>query len=237
MKEDWSAHLEREETRYRDGEARLSDDADERQRQLTRLGNAAGGAGLGLLMAGRTADAAEWFDRAAQRYRESYALAPPGSWGRPIGALKSRILAGDWSGAEDAARWALDEGAAEAESPIGRYAGALALLTLGRYEDARPVATSLRERDDFPPAVADALATLAAEDPLGYTYAIEAVLESFEQRDEYLEDMPVADTVIVLQALAAKRNMAADLGNSPLLPNCRRETGRCGASRSEAEGA
>ena len=217
MAEGWSTHLQREEGRYRDGESRLPDDPDERQRQLTRMGNAAGGAGLALLMAGRADDAAEWFDRAATRYRESYALAPPGSWGRPIGALKSRILAGDWDAAEQEARWALDEGAAEADSPIGRYAGALALLTLGRDEDARPVSGLLRERDDFPPDVADALATLAAEDALGYTYAIESVLRSFEQRDEYLEDMPVADTVIVLQALAAKRGMAVEL-DSALLP-------------------
>jgi len=214
---DWQAHLEREETRYADGEERLPEDPDERQRQLTRMGNAAGGAGLALLMAGEQERAAEWFDRAAQRYRESYELAPPGSWGRPIGALKARILAGDWKGAEREASWALEEGAADAESPIGRYAGALALLTLERYEEARPIADSIRERDDFPPDVADALATLSAEDVLGYTYAVESVLESFEQRDEYLEDMPVADTVIVLQALAARRKMAAEL-SSPLLP-------------------
>jgi tetratricopeptide (TPR) repeat protein len=215
--EDWNAHLQREEARYEDGSGRLPDDRDARQRQLTRLGNAAGGAGLALLMAGRREEAASWFDRAAQRYRESYEDAPPGSWGRPIGALKARILAGDWSGAEDEARWALEEGAADAETPIGRYAGALALLTLRRDEDARPVASSLRERDDFPGDVADALATLAAEDTLGYTYAVESVLESFEQRDEYLEDMPVADTVIVLQALAERRGIAAEL-SSPLLP-------------------
>jgi hypothetical protein len=214
---DWQEHLEREESRYRDGERRLPDDPDERQRQLTRLGNAAAGAGLALLMAGRREEAGGWLDRAARRYRESYELAPPGSWGRPIGALKARILAGDWAGAEEEARWALAEGAADAESPIGRYAGVLALLTLGRDEDARPLAGSLRERDDFPHDVANALATLAAEDTLGYTYAVESVLESFEQRDEYLEDIPVADTVIVLQALAARRNMAADL-TSPLLP-------------------
>jgi hypothetical protein len=214
---DWQTHLERAEGRYRDGEARLPDDPDERQRQLTRMGNAAGAAGLALLMSGGLEDARAWFDLAAQRYRESYELAPPGSWGRPIGALKARILAGDWAGAEEEARWALDEGAAEADSPIGRYAGALALLTLGRDEEARPVAGSLRERDDFPHDVADALATLAAEDPLGYTYAVESVLESFVQRDAYLEDMPVADTVVVLQALAERRHMAADLA-SPLLP-------------------
>src|SRR5215207_4210622 len=186
MGQDWSAHLERQERRYRDGEERLPDDLDERQRQLTRMGNAAGGAGLALLMAGRSNEAAGWFDRAAGRYRESYELAPPGSWGRPIGAIKSRILAGDWPGAEDEATWALGEGAAEAESPIGRYAGALALLTLGRDEEARPLADSIRTRDDFPRDVGDALATIAAEDTLGYTYAVESVLESFETRDEYL---------------------------------------------------
>jgi tetratricopeptide (TPR) repeat protein len=217
MPENWNAHLQREEARYRDGSERLPDDPDTRQRQLTRLGNAAGGAGLALLMLGRRDEAADWFDRAARRYRESYEHAPAGSWGRPIGALKARILAGDWSGAEDEARWALDEGAADADSPIGRYAASLALLTLGRDEEARPVADSIRERDDFPHDVANALATLSAEDTLGYTYAIESVLESFATRDEYLEEIPVADTVIVLQALAERRGIAADL-ESALLP-------------------
>ena len=44
---DWNAHLEREVARYEDGEARLpgSTEPDDRQRQLTRMGNAAGGAG------------------------------------------------------------------------------------------------------------------------------------------------------------------------------------------------
>ena len=218
--EDWRAHLEREESRYRDGEARLGDaaDADARQRQLTRLGNAAGGAGLALLMDGRSEEAADWFARAAARYRESFADAPPDSWGRPIGVIKSLVLAGDWPAAEDAARWALEAGAAEAQSPIGRYAAALALLVLGRDSEARPHADAIRTRDDFPGAVGDALAYLAAQDVRGYTEAVEAVLESFETRDEYLEDLPVADTVLVLQALAARRDLAASLA-SRLLPD------------------
>lgn len=217
MEVDWNTHLEREEARYRDGSERLPDDPDERQRQLTRVGNAAYGAGLALLMLGDRADAGEWFDRAVRRYRESYEHAPPGSWGRPIGTLKSRILAGDWAGAEDEATWALQEGAAESESPIARYAAALALLTLGDDDDARVAADSIRTREDFPNDVGDALAMLAAEDVIGYTYAVESVLASFEQRDQYLEDMPVADTVIVLQALASRREIAAEL-SSPLLP-------------------
>lgn len=221
---DWAAHLAREEARYRDGEARLPEpapddpmDPNSRQRQLTRMGNAAGGAGLALLMAGRDDEAAEWFIRAAERYRESFPDAPPGSWGRPIGALKALLLADDAPRAEDAATWALDAGAAEAESPIGRYAAALALLVLGRDAEARVHADAIRIRDDFPHDVGDALAFIAAQDILGYDIAVESVLESFEKRKEYLEDIPVADTVLVLQALAARRDLAAEL-SSPLLP-------------------
>ena len=215
----WNEHFEREQARYRDGEERLPEaaDADARQRQLTRMGNAAGGAGLALLMAGRTEEAAGWFARAAERYRESFAEAPPGSWGRLIGAVKARVLAGDWDGAKRDAEWALAQQPAESESPIGRYAATLALLVLGSDHEARPLASSIRERADFPHDVADALALLAADDRVGYAYAVESVLESFETREEYLEDVPVADTVIVLQALAEQRGIAAEL-SSPLLP-------------------
>ena len=212
---DWAALFEHETGRYRDGEERLGNSGDERQRQLTRMGNAAWGAGLCLLMQGN--DARPWLELAAARWRESYADAPPGSWGRPIGAVKARLLAGDLSAAEEEARWALDEGAAESDSPIGRYAACLALLVLGRDGEARPLADALRTEDGFPHDVGDALATIAAGDRVGYVEAVESVLESFETRDEYLEDMPVADTVIVLQALAARRDLRTDL-SSPLLP-------------------
>jgi hypothetical protein len=216
---EWSEHVEREIARYRDGEARLpdADESDPRQKQLTRMGNAAGGAGLALLMQGDKDQASEWFHRAADRYQESMEEAPPGSWGRPLGAMKALVLAADWADAEDTARWTLELGAADTPSPIGRYAATLAHLILGQDEEARPLASSLRESEDFPQDVADSLATLAAGDRLGYTYAVEGVLESFATRDEYLEDIPVADTVLVLQALAERRDIAADL-SSPLLP-------------------
>ena len=214
---DWEEHLARETTRYEDGAARLPGDPEARQRQLTRMGNAAGGAGLALLMAGRGAEASEWFRRAAERYRESIVDAPPGSWGRPIGAMKALVLADDWSAAEGAARWALELGAAGSESPIGRYAAALALLILGRDHDAVIHADAIRTDEGFPHDVGDALAFLAAEDVVGYTYAVKSVLDSFETREEYLEDIPVADTVLVLQTLAARRGIAAELSSS-LLP-------------------
>ena len=216
---DWAGHARREDERYRDGEARLpeAEDQDSRQRQLTRMGNATAGVGLARLMAGDTEGGREWFARAVECYRESYELAPPGSWGRPIAILKARILSGDWEGAEADAGWTLEQGAADAESPVGRYAATLALLVLGRDREARALADGLRTRDDFPAPVADALAYIAGEDTLGYIDAIEAVLESFETREDYLEDLPAADTVVVLQAFAARRDMAAEL-SSPLLP-------------------
>jgi hypothetical protein len=202
---DWEAVVERQRVRYEEVELPVL------------LGNAAYGAGLGFLMLGRSAEAREWLSRAASSWRASWPDATPTSWGRPIGAIKALLLADDDAGAAEAADWALTLGCVDAESPIGRYAAALALLVLGRDADARHQAISIQKREDFPPAVADALAFIAAHDPVDYTEAVEAVLTSFDTRDAYLEDVPVADTVLVLQRLAARRGIAAELAPSPLL--------------------
>jgi hypothetical protein len=169
-------------------------------------------------MQGRTGDAREWFERACGRYRESWADAPPGSWGRPIAILKARILPGDWDGAERDATWTLEQGAGKAESPIGGYAAALAYAVLREWNHARIAADALRLDESFPHDVADALAFIAAPDPVAYVEAIESVLESFETRDAYLEDLPAADTVLVLQALAERRGLAPAELESDLLP-------------------
>ena len=208
---DWDERADAAIARYRGGDARDLD-----QRQLTQLGNAAWAAGLCLLAAGETDDAAVWLRCAAERYRQSWADAPPGSWGRPIAAMKALLLAGD--DASSAARWALDAGAADAESPIGRYAATLALLVLGDGKEAAAVATTLLGRDDFPGEVAAALAALAVGDGDAYAAAVLDVLASFETRTEFLEDVPVADTVLVLQVLATPRGIAATLPPSPRLP-------------------
>ncbi len=182
------------------------------------MGNAANGAALVLLMQGNTEEADGWFSRAAECWRESWNDAPSGSWGRMIGVLKARILADDWAGAEEAARWTLDGGAAATESPIGRYAACLAALVLGDDLRGQMLAESIRDREGFPQAVADSLRMIAAGDDLpGYILAVESVLESFETREEYLEDIAVADTVMVLQALARRRGFEAEL-SSTLLP-------------------
>jgi hypothetical protein len=189
------------------------------ERALVRRGNAAYAAGLALLMAG-DGNAPEWLTRAASSWRESWDAAPPHeAWGRPIGALKASLLAGDDDATEELARWALELGTAAAASPIGRYAAALALLALERWAEARHAAESLRELDDFPHDVADALAFVAAHDPVAFIEAVESVVASFESRTEYLEDVPVADTALVLAALARRRGIPQELPESALLPS------------------
>jgi hypothetical protein len=214
---DWSERADSARARYEDGAARMPVDPDERQRQLTRMGNAAWAAGLSLLMLGRSDDARTWLLRAADRYRQSWPDAPPGSWGRPIGAMKSRLIAGDLAGAQGDARWALDVGAAESESPIGRYAAALALLVVGRDDDAAALARTLVGEDAIPTAVIASVTALATRDAPGYETAIRGLVADFENRTAFLEDTPVADTVLALQALAAERWIVLGL-DSPLLP-------------------
>jgi hypothetical protein len=192
---DWRERYERAAARYAAGETREPD-----ERQLVQLANSAWAAGLSLLLAGDREGAAEWLRRSADRYRESWSR---DAWGRPIGAMKALLIAGEDAG--DAARWTLDEGAVEAESPIGRYAGALALLVLGRDDEAAEVAATLGE--GFPGDVADALRALAAHDVDAYRAAVDSIRRSFETREAFLEDVPVPDTALALDALAAPRGL------------------------------
>ncbi len=197
---DWRERYERAAARYAAGEKRELD-----ERQLVQLANAAWAAGLSLLPAGDPEGAAEWLRRSAARYRESWdAGAAADAWGRPIAALKALLIAGE--DAREAARWALGAGAVRAESPIGRYAGVLSLLVLGRDAEAGALAATLGE--GFPGDVAAALAALAGRDANAYRDAVGAVRRSFETRQEFLEDVPVPDTALALDALAAGRGLA-----------------------------
>jgi hypothetical protein len=155
-------------------------------------------------MAGDRKGAAEWLRRSAERYRESWdAGAAPNAWGRPIGAMKALLIAGQ--DATGAAHWTLDLGAVEAESPIGRYAGALALLVLGRDQEAAGLTATLG--DGFPGDVVDALAALASHDSEAFRTAVASVRRSFETREDFLEEVPVPDTALALEALAAPRGL------------------------------
>ena len=191
---DWREGYEQAVARYEAGLARELD-----ERQLVQLGNAAWAAGLCLLMDGDTAGATEWLVRAAERYRESWDVGEATvAWGRPIAAMKALLIAGE--DARDAAEWAIEVGAPQAESPIGRYAGTLALLVLGRNEEADQVAGTLG--DPFPADVAAALRALAVGDGEAFAAAVADVRKSYENRDGYLEDIPVADTALALDALS-----------------------------------
>jgi hypothetical protein len=194
---DWRERYERAAARYAAGETREPD-----ERQLVQLANAAWAAGLSLLMDGEREEAAEWLRRSAARYRESWEAGDASdAWGRPIGAMKALLIAGE--DGSDAARWALEAGAVEAESPIGRYAGVLALLVLERDDEAAALAAVLGE--DFPADVAGALAALAARDAAAYRDAVGAIRRDFEDRESFLEDVPVPDTALALDVLAAQR--------------------------------
>jgi hypothetical protein len=72
--------------------------------------------------------------------------------------------------------------------------------------------------DPSPQPFSDAVVGLAFGDFDVYRDGVGRVLVSFEERDAYLEDIPVADTVVVLEALAGRRGLAAGL-TSPLLPD------------------
>jgi len=194
---DWRELYGRAAARYAAGETRELD-----ERQLVQLANSAWAAGLSLFMDGDREGAAKWLRRSADRYRESWdAGGAPDAWGRLLGALQALLIGGE--DASHTARWALEAGAADAESPIGRYAGVLALLVLGRDEEAAALTGTLG--DGFPDDVADALSALARRDTARYRRAVDAVRRWFEEREAFLEDVPVPDTALALDVLAASR--------------------------------
>ena len=151
---------------------------------------------------------------AVARYRESWELAPPASYGRLIGMLKAAVLAGD---AEDAARYALAELPADATSPPAAYARAIALLVTGDDAGAAAAAHLMHEGSPAFVRAADAITALAAGDGAAYATAVGAIVADFAAREEHLTGVPIADTALMLQRLATPRGLAADV-RSPVLP-------------------
>ena len=215
---DWAA---KREWALDEHERRLVTPAAEGEREDFRLAGIAGAswaAGLSAVMLGEPEDASASLRRAADEYETSWRAAPAGAWGRPIAMLRCRLMAGDHDGARRDAEAALAAGAADATGPIGGYCAALALLVLRRDPEAGPVAERIADEGLQPVAVAHALAALAVSDALAYETARREILGSFEGRDAFLEDVPVADTVLVLDALARERGLEVTVLSSPLLP-------------------
>ena len=84
--------------------------------------------GQRALLAGDAATARAMLEAAARRYRASYELAPPASYGRLIGMMKAAVLSGDVADAVDDAVFAAGELEWVEATPAAGYAGGPAAL-------------------------------------------------------------------------------------------------------------
>ncbi len=174
----------------------------------------ADGEGLRALLDGDAERGHERLLDAVARYRASWELAPPRSYGRLVGMLKAAVIAGD--DATGAAAYAR-EAVPEADSPPSAYVRAVAALVEGDDEAAAGFADGMRAGSPAFGRAADAIAALAARDAHAYAAAVRAIVEDFEGRDEHLTGVPVADTALMLERLAEPRGLAAHPA-SALLP-------------------
>jgi hypothetical protein len=167
------------------------------------------------LLAGDRAGARAAFAAAADLYRQSWEVAPASAYGRLVGMLKSSVLAGAGTTEARYVLAALPD--ADPESSTASYARALAALIVGEDEDARVWAARMGAGTDAFGRTAEAIAALADRDGGRYSAALEVIVRDFEQRTEHLTGVAIADTALMLEALAARRDMAAAMA-SPVLP-------------------
>jgi len=191
----------------------LSPERPEKQRLLQQALGREGEAHR-LLLDGEDEAANEALHEVAELYRRSWEEAGPRSFGRLIGMVKAGVLAGD--GGEEAA-YVRRELGDEDDTPVASYALALASLVEGDDDRARDAAARMREGSEPLDRTADAIEALADRDSDRYAVAVQAIVADFEARDQHLTGVPIADTALVLERLAAKRGIAAHV-TSPLLP-------------------
>jgi hypothetical protein len=153
---------------------------------------------------------------AVEKYRASWALAPPKSYGRLVGLLKAAVLGGDSAAAAEEVRAALDGDPDAAGSPVASYVLAVAALILGDDDAVGPVADVMDPRGGAFERTATALRALAAGDGTAYAEALAAIEADFAGRDEHLTGVAIADTAIMLELIARERGLAAEL-ESPLV--------------------
>lgn len=170
------------------------------------------------LLAGDDAAAKAAYGRAIEGYRASWALAPPKSYGRLVGFLKASILAGQAAPAAVEVRSALDGDPDAAGSPVASYVLAVAALIAGDDDSAvAPLAEVMESRGGAFERTAGALRALAAGDADAYAAAVASIEADFAGREEHLTGVPIADTAVMLERLAAQRGLAAGL-TSGLMP-------------------
>ena len=168
------------------------------------------------LFAGDEERARAAFLEAADLYRRSWEEAPPESYGRLVGMLKSATLAGE--GGEQARYAQTQLGDRGADSPTASYAQALAALIVGDDSAAQAWSQQMRTGSEAFVRTADGIWALATGGVEAYATALRTIVEDFEGRAEHLTGVAVADTALVLQRLAVRRGLAAEL-TSPVLPH------------------
>lgn len=172
------------------------------------------GEGHRALLNGDDVGARDALRAASDRYRASWEVAPPGAFGRLVGMLKAAVLIGE---AQTAARYVHTTIGDEPSSPTAAYAVAIAALVHGEAELAARASEAMRGGSDAFDRTADAIAALAAGEAGAYATAVEAIVEDFAGRDAHLTGVPIADTALMLERLAAPRGLTANV-RSPLLP-------------------
>ena len=167
-------------------------------------------------LGGRWAESREAFRRAARRYRASWEVAPPGSYGRLVGMLKAAILAG--GGGEEAVYVRNALGDAGAHSPTAAYAQAIAALVSGDDRAAARWSGHMGAGSDPFARAAAAIAALARRDEQSYRSAVGAIVEDFAARTDHLTGVAIADTALMLEQLAEPRGLRAGV-QSRVLPS------------------
>ena len=190
---------------------------DGEHRELMIAAIAAEGVAHAALVAGDTEAANAAYADAVEKYRASWALAPPKSYGRLVGLLKAAVLGGDAAAGAAEVREALDGDENAAGSPVASYVLAVAALILGDDEAVGPLAEVMDPRGGAFERTATALRALASEDGPAYADAVTAIEADFAARDEHLTGVAIADTAIMLELIARERGLSAQL-DSPLVP-------------------
>lgn len=168
------------------------------------------------LLAGDAEAATEAYARAVERYRASWAVAPPKSYGRLVGLLKAAVLGGSGGPAADEVRAALADDPDAVGSPVASYVLAVAALIAGDDDAVAPLADVMEPRGGAFERTATALRALAAGDGETYAAAAAAIAEDFAAREDHLTGVAIADTAIMLELIARQRGLAAGL-ESPLV--------------------
>jgi hypothetical protein len=167
------------------------------------------------LLGGDRAGAQSAFGEAAELYLRSWEQAPPASYGRLVGMLKSGVLAG--AGRDQAQYVRTVFGETLPDSPTAAYARAIAALIEGDDAAALSCAVAMRGASAAFERAADGITALADHDQDAYRAAIESIAEDFAHRSEHLTGVAIADTALMLQELAAARGMRVE-HESPVLP-------------------